>query len=38
MEATNKPDTLDPALLRSKRLDEKVEIPNPDKKARDQII
>lgn len=28
--ATNRPDTLDPALLRSGRLDRKVELPHPN--------
>lgn len=36
--ATNRPDTLDPALLRSGRLDRKVELPHPGEKARSQIM
>jgi 26S proteasome regulatory subunit T5 len=36
--ATNRPDTLDPALLRSGRLDRKVELPHPGEQARAQII
>jgi 26S proteasome regulatory subunit T5 len=36
--ATNRPDTLDPALLRSGRLDRKVELPHPGEKARAQIL
>lgn len=36
--ATNRPDSLDPALLRSGRLDRKVELPHPGEKARAQII
>ena len=36
--ATNRPDTLDPALLRSGRLDRKVELPHPGEKARAQIM
>ena len=36
--ATNRPDTLDPALLRSGRLDRKVELPHPSETARAQIM
>jgi 26S proteasome regulatory subunit T5 len=36
--ATNSPDTLDPALLRSGRLDRKVELPHPGETARAQIL
>jgi len=36
--ATNRPDTLDPALMRSGRLDRKVELPHPSETARAQII
>jgi 26S proteasome regulatory subunit T5 len=36
--ATNRPDTLDPALLRSGRLDRKVELPHPGEGARAQIL
>ena len=36
--ATNRPDTLDPALLRPGRLDRKVEIPLPNESARFDII
>ncbi len=36
--ATNRPDSLDPALLRSGRLDRKVELPHPGEKARAQIL
>lgn len=36
--ATNRIDVLDPALLRSGRLDRKVEFPLPDEEARAQII
>merc|ERR1712117_620149 len=36
--ATNRPDTLDPALLRPGRLDRKVEIPLPNEAARVEII
>lgn len=36
--ATNRPDTLDPALLRPGRLDRKIEIPLPNESSRLQII
>ena len=36
--ATNRPDTLDPALLRSGRLDRKVELPPPNEEARVRIM
>jgi len=36
--ATNRPDTLDPALLRPGRLDRKIEIPIPSESARIEII
>ena len=36
--ATNRPDILDPALLRSGRLDRKIEFPHPDEKGRSQIL
>ena len=36
--ATNRPDTLDPALLRAGRLDRKIELPLPDEKARGRIM
>ena len=36
--ATNRPETLDPALLRSGRLDRKVELPHPGEQARAQIL
>ncbi|XP_065895583.1 26S proteasome regulatory subunit 10B-like [Dysidea avara] len=36
--ATNRPDTLDPALLRPGRLDRKIEIPLPNEQARYEIL
>ena len=36
--ATNRPDVLDPALLRPGRLDRKVEIPLPNESSRYEII
>ena len=36
--ATNRPDTLDPALLRSGRLDRKIELPLPTEDARGRIM
>lgn len=36
--ATNRPDTLDPALMRSGRLDRKIELPLPDEEARVAIL
>mmetsp|Transcript_15962 Transcript_15962/g.48745 ORF Transcript_15962/g.48745 Transcript_15962/m.48745 type:complete len:470 (-) Transcript_15962:569-1978(-) len=36
--ATNRPDTLDPALLRSGRLDRKIELPHPSEEARSRIM
>ncbi|KAL7673832.1 hypothetical protein ACOME3_000111 [Neoechinorhynchus agilis] len=36
--ATNRPDTLDPALLRPGRLDRKIEIPLPNENARLEIL
>lgn len=36
--ATNRPDILDPALLRSGRLDRKIELPLPTEKARKRIL
>jgi len=36
--ATNRPDTLDPALLRSGRLDRKIELPLPSEAARARIM
>mmetsp|Transcript_27156 Transcript_27156/g.47094 ORF Transcript_27156/g.47094 Transcript_27156/m.47094 type:complete len:484 (+) Transcript_27156:57-1508(+) len=36
--ATNRPDVLDPALLRSGRLDRKIELPHPAEEARAKIM
>jgi len=36
--ATNRPDVLDPALLRSGRLDRKIELPHPSEDARAKIM
>merc|ERR1712025_1263922 len=36
--ATNRPDTLDPALLRSGRLDRKIELPHPNEDSRMRIM
>ncbi|KAL3765710.1 hypothetical protein ACHAWU_009678 [Discostella pseudostelligera] len=36
--ATNRPDVLDPALLRSGRLDRKIELPHPPEEARVKIL
>jgi len=36
--ATNRPDILDPALLRSGRLDRKIEFPLPNEEARAQVL
>ncbi|KAF8820065.1 26S proteasome regulatory subunit, S6a family AAA ATpase [Cardiosporidium cionae] len=36
--ATNRPDTLDAALLRSGRLDRKIELPHPNERARVRIL
>ncbi|VDQ11763.1 unnamed protein product [Trichobilharzia regenti] len=36
--ATNRPDTLDPALLRPGRLDRKIEIPLPNEQARMDVL
>ncbi|GAX10225.1 26S proteasome regulatory subunit T5 [Fistulifera solaris] len=36
--ATNRPDVLDPALLRSGRLDRKIELPHPNEEARSKIM
>ena len=36
--ATNRPDTLDPALVRPGRLDRQVQVPNPDRRGRTLIL
>ncbi len=38
MGATNRPDMIDPALLRPGRFDEVIEIPRPDREAGEQIL
>ena len=36
--ATNRPDTLDPALVRPGRIDRKIEFPHPNEKSRESIL
>jgi len=36
--ATNRPDVLDPALTRPGRLERRVQVPNPDRRGREQIL
>jgi ATP-dependent 26S proteasome regulatory subunit len=36
--ATNRPDAIDPAILRAGRFDKIIDIPMPDEKAREQIF
>lgn len=36
--ATNRPEVLDPALVRPGRLERKVQVPNPDRRGREQIL
>jgi transitional endoplasmic reticulum ATPase len=36
--ATNRPDIVDPALLRPGRFDKRIEVPKPDVKAREEIL
>lgn len=36
--ATNRPDVLDPALLRPGRLDRKIEIPLPNEQGRTEVL
>lgn len=38
VQATNRPDILDPALLRPGRLDRKIEIPLPNEASRQEIL
>ncbi len=36
--ATNRPDVLDPAILRPGRLDRRIEVPRPDRRGREMIL
>jgi len=36
--ATNRPDVLDPAIMRPGRLDRRVEVPHPDRRGREKIL
>lgn len=38
LQATNRPDTLDPALMRPGRIDRKIEIPLPNEQSRLEIL